>query len=228
MATHTDYGHKRIAIHLKMSKERVRRVMKKYNLHPARRRQKKPHKKEDEGKGARSVINISKILCPIAPFVVWVADFTYIRFHNSFIYLATIMDRYTREIVGWYVARTHSTLLVLGALSDALEYTGGRVAIYFHSDQGSEYDATEHETTIATLGMIISMSDKASSWQNGYKESFYSHFRSDFGDPERFDTLGELIEAIAQHIYYYNNERIHSVLKMSPVQFRKEYEERLY
>ncbi|GIW59220.1 MAG: hypothetical protein KatS3mg087_0286 [Patescibacteria group bacterium] len=107
MTSHTDCGHKRVAIHLKMSKERIGWVMKKYNLKPARRRRKKSRKQENEGKEARQVANVSKTLCPIAPLVVWVADFTYIRFHNNFVYLATIMDRYTREIVGWYVGRIH-------------------------------------------------------------------------------------------------------------------------
>lgn len=63
------------------------------------------------------------------------------------------------------------------------------------------------------------MSEKASPWQNGYKESFYSGFKLELGYPECYLTLGELIEAIAQQIYYYNNQRIHTALKCPPAVF---------
>ena len=63
------------------------------------------------------------------------------------------------------------------------------------------------------------MSEKASPWQNGYKESFYSDFKLELGHPECYPTLGELIEAMAQQIYYYNNQRIHTALKCPPAIF---------
>jgi putative transposase len=215
------YGHKRIAIELKMGKNRIKRVMKLFGLAPYRKRKQKPQKKADAMKLQRKdIINVSKILCPIAPYIVWVADFTYIRFHESFVYVATVMDLYTREIVGWHLARTHSTALVLAALSKAVVYTDAQLAIFFHTDQGSEYDSFEHERAIEKLGMIVSMSDKASPWQNGYQESFYSHFKNDFGDHDRFDSLGELVEAVALHIMYYNTKRNHSTLGMPPTSFR--------
>ncbi len=64
------------------------------------------------------------------------------------------------------------------------------------------------------------MSAKGAPWQNGYKKSFYSHFKDETGDLDRFETLGELVEFIYQHIYYYNHHRIHSALKMPPSEFR--------
>ena len=67
----------------------------------------------------------------------------------------------------------------------------------------------------------MSMSEKGSPWHNGHKESFYSHFKCEAGDLNRFATAGELIEYIYQQIYYYNHKRIHSVLKMTPVEFRE-------
>jgi putative transposase len=70
------------------------------------------------------------------------------------------------------------------------------------------------------LGATMSMSAKGSPWQNGYTESFYSHFKAEAGDLNRFETRGELVEFIYQQMYYYNHHRIHSVLKMPPVAFR--------
>jgi transposase InsO family protein len=69
-------------------------------------------------------------------------------------------------------------------------------------------------------GAQLSMSAKSAPWQNGYKESFYSHFKAEAGDLNRFETLGELVEFIYQQIWYYNQHRIHSVLKMPPAEFR--------
>src|SRR5579859_5906522 len=119
MTKHPAYGHKRIAPDLKLNKKRILRVMKKYNLKPYRRRTNKIRKKEDEGKAAEeNVINVYKLLCPICPNVVWVSDFTYIKYKGKFIYLATIMDMFTREIIGIAISRYHNTDLILEAYMD--------------------------------------------------------------------------------------------------------------
>jgi len=130
------------------------------------------------------------------------------------------MDMYTREIIGIAISRFHNQNLVMEAFMDAEKRTGTHPQ-YLHSDQGSEYTSDDYKTYVA--GIIISFADKASPWQNGFQESFYGKFKVDLGHMEQFETLGELIEAIYQTIYYYNNKRRHTVLKMSPVQFRLNY-----
>ena len=149
----------------------------------------------------------------------WVSDFTYIRFHGKFIYLATIMDLYTREIVGWSVLNAHSAQLTITALIDALQKHEAPNLI--HSDQGREYRARVYTEFVEQCGIQISMSKKASPWENGYQESFYSQFKIDLGDPERFKTLAELTVAIHLQILYYNNQRIHSKLKMPPAMYAR-------
>lgn len=222
MTDHPRYGHKRIALKLKLNKKRIRRVMRKFGLKPYRRRINKLRKKADEGKTPTKYLNLIKEFCPIRPNMVWVSDFTYIKYQGRFIYLATIMDLYTREIIGWNISRFHNAELVLGALQDALDKTQV-IPAYFHSDQGSEYDSTAFINLLINLKIQISMSKKASPWENGFQESFYSEFKMDLGDPNRFESLGELVEAIHQTIYYYNNLRIHTKLKMSPVDFKDKY-----
>lgn len=223
LTDHPRYGHKRIAIKLKLNKKRIRRVMKKFGLKPYRRRTQKPRKKDDEGKVPTKYANLIKGFCPIRPNVVWVSDFTYIKYQGRFIYLATIMDLYTREIIGWNISRFHNQELVLGALQDALNKTENTPPVYFHSDQGSEYDSNSFTNFLDSLRVKISMSKKGSPWENGFQESFYSEFKMDLGDQNRFDDLAELIEAIHQTIYYYNNQRIHTSLKMSPVEFKAKF-----
>lgn len=106
MEAHPSYGHKRIAMELKINKKRVRRVMKKFHLMPKKRRRKDFVKPDDLGKPEAKYINLIENFCPIRPNVVWVGDFTHIKFKDSWVYLATVMDIYTREIVGWYLLPT--------------------------------------------------------------------------------------------------------------------------
>ncbi len=221
MVKHPAYGHKRIAMTLKLGKNRVLRVMKKFGLKPARRRVVRLRKPEDEGKPTRPRFNVTKVLCPLAASVVWVSDFTYIRYKTIFIFVATIMDMYTREIVGWHVARFHNVQLVIGALNDALGNSLYRPPTYLHSDRGSEYEAEDYDAIITKSGITQSFSDKQSPWQNAFQESFYSTFKVDLGDPNRCDTLGELVAVIHEAINYYNKERIHGRLKTTPEAFSK-------
>lgn len=215
------YGHKRLAMALKLNKKRIRRIMKKFGIKPYRRRAKLLRKKDDEGKAAvENSVNIYKLLCPISINIVWVSDFTYIKFQGKFIYLATIMDMYTREIIGIAVSRFHNKNLVMEAFMDAEKKTG-TYPLYLHSDQGSEYTSEEYKIYVRGKQTILSFAEKGSPWQNGFQESFYQGFKLDLGDVNRFETIGELIEGIYQTMYYYNNERIHTALKMSPVAFKK-------
>ena len=138
------YGHKRIALEFGLNKKRIRRVMKKFGIKPYRRRAKVPRKKNDEGKEQTKWKNEIIGFCPIRPNIVWTSDFTYIKFQGTFIYLATIIDIHTREIMGWDISTFHDTNLVLDAIKHGAERTGN-IPIYLHSDQGSEYDAKCYE-----------------------------------------------------------------------------------
>ncbi len=121
------------------------------------------------------------------------------------------------EVVGWEVSVRHNTDLVAQAFFNALEHhPAPQIA---HSDQGSEYRNQIYLNLLKSFNVQPSMSEKARPWQNGHKESFYSGFKLELGHPECYSTLGELIEAIAQQIYYYNNQRIHTALKCPPTIF---------
>lgn len=221
MAEHPSYGHKRIAMSLKLNKKRILRVMKKFNLKPYRRKAKKWVKKKDMGKPATKYQNLIEGLKIDRPGQVWVTDFTYIKFKGRFIYLATVIDRFTREVVGFNLSRFHNRFLVMGAVLSALEnYPPAEI---IHSDQGSEYDSQDYIDLIENLKIKISMSHKGSPWENGHQESFFGHLKDEGGDLNRFETDGELLEELYRMIYYYNHHRIHSKLKMTPYQYRRNY-----
>ncbi|MBI5022659.1 MAG: IS3 family transposase [Candidatus Magasanikbacteria bacterium] len=219
MEEHPAYGHRRVALALGKNKKLIIRVMRQNHLKPKIRRGWRPTKPEDNNRPETRVENILKAICPICQNVVWAGDFTYLWFRDRFWYVATVIDIYTREIVGWHVANHHTTSLIMDAFSNALRLTK-TTPKYFHSDQGSEYVAGAYESLFANNQTISLHSRKSSSWQNGHQESFYSQFKLELGNPARFNHIGELIEAVHQQIAYYNQRRIHSALKMPPMIFK--------
>jgi transposase InsO family protein len=145
----------------------------------------------------------------------WVSDFTYLPQPNSkFVYLATVLDAYTREIIGWNFGVRHNSQLVTEALKVALNKRN-KPPEMFHSDQGSEYRSKDLSEILISKNIQASMSAKSSPWQNGKQESFYQKFKLELGHPNIYETRGELFEAIAIQIHYYNHRRIHSALKMA-------------
>lgn len=218
MSDHKAYGHKRIADHLKINKKRVRRVMKLFGI-KVKRKRRKPRKPKDSGQAPMAIPNLILGLTISAPHQVWVSDFTYLPYFGKFIYLATVEDVFTRQVIGWAVSTKHDGNLTTLALLDAIAYhPAPEIA---HSDQGSEYRDKGYLNLLKSLNIKLSMSAKASPWQNGYQESFYSGFKLELGHPEIYPTLGELYEAIAAQIYYYNNRRIHSALRCPPAIFAR-------
>jgi len=143
---HPDYGHKRVALKLKMGHNRIRRVMKRYGLKPYRRRVKRPSKNRDQGRlGARYGNLLAELLekeLIIGSNQLWSTDFTYIKYQGKFIYLATIIDVFTREIVGLNISRYHNRYLVIGALEDALKTHPAPQVI--HSDVSTQYARCEY------------------------------------------------------------------------------------
>lgn len=158
------------------------------------------------------------------PGQVFVSDLTYLKFDSKNIYLATIEDIFTREIVSAEISDQHDSNLAIKAIKQAINGNkNGHHPEFFHTDQGSEFMAQQVTNYLENNQVKISVSDKGKPWQNGYKESFFGRFKDENGNLDRFETLGELIEEIYSYIWYYNNLRIHTSLKMSPAQFRRKF-----
>lgn len=224
LVEHPAYGHKRIALTLRLNKKRIRRVMKLFGLKPKRMR-KIPVKPEDIGQETMLIPNLLTGLVIDHPGQVWVSDFTYLPYFGKFMYLATILDAFSREVMGWSLSSKHTTELLIVALKDALKKHGPPEI--FHSDQGSEYRSELFLNFLKDRGIQISMSAKASPWQNGTQESFYSQFKLELGHPEIYPTVGELMEGIASQIYYYDHKRIHTALKCPPAVFAERFQLRV-
>lgn len=212
------YGHRRIALKLGINHKKVARVMKKYGIKPPRRS--RSRKYTTVSTSNHSYTNIMKDAEIKRANQAWVSDLTYIKYQKRFIYLATVLDVYTREVLATRISNKHDANLALSATKAAIakEKTNPQI---FHTDQGKEFMAQKCTKYLEDLGTQISVSDTASPWQNGYQESFFSRLKAEMGDMQWFDTLGELSEEIYSYINYYNKERIHTSLKMSPKTFRQ-------
>jgi transposase InsO family protein len=225
MDEHPAYGARRVGWALGMNRKKTQRLMRLHRLEPKLRRGFRLMKLDDLGRPETQVENVLKTICPIQPNVVWAGDFTYIWFIDRW-YVATVIDVYTREIVGWHIANHHTTSLIVDAFQDAARRAGTSPK-YFHSDQGSEYVSGAYESLLQSYGTEPSHSRKGSPWQNGYQESFYSNFKLELGDVRRFEHVGQLVEAVHGQIRYYNHDRIHSAHRMPPVAFRQRVTQRL-
>ncbi len=213
---HPAYGPRRLGWHLEINHKRIARVMKKFHLHPPRRRHR--HFCTHTSTRKHTYTNLIRGFIPTRPNQVWVSDVSFFWFAGCWWYLATIEDVFTRQIVAAQVSRHHDRWLIHSVSKQAVQNTGCAPDI-FHTDQGSEFLALvctlfweEHHTA-------ISVSDPGSPCQNGHKESFFGHFKDDLGHTDRFDSTGEFIAAMYRQVQYYNEKRIHTSLKMPPYHY---------
>lgn len=147
----------------------------------------------------------------------WVQDFTYLWFQRSWHYLAVVISLKTREVVGWRLGLRHSSELTHEALLDALSKHPSPAIL--HSDQGSEYLSYKHQLLCQRMEIQLSCSNKSSPWQNGFMERWFGNFKLELGNPSQHKDLPQLYEAIALKIHYYNTQRIHTAIGMSPTAY---------
>lgn len=215
------YGHRRLAIDLKMNKKKIRRVMREFNLKPPRVWYQKKFITQTRPDFQDQYTNLLKEITTFdyAFGDLWSSDLTYIKFQGTFIYMAIIKDILSGEVIAFNIGNHHDADLVLKTLKEAIVKAGKPPKI-FHSDRGREFLSIHCIRFLERMGTKISVSDPGSPWQNTWSESFFSRFKMEFGDFNRFETLGEVLENIFVYIRYYNVTRIQNKLKMSPYQFK--------
>ncbi len=162
------------------------------------------------------------------PNKVWVTDITYIPCREGRLYLASVLDLCTREIVGWRLGDRMTTELVLGALEDAYEAKRPKKGLLHHSDRGSQYASDVYRQQLKAYKMIASMSRKGNCYDNACIESFHSILKKELVYCKRFRTKQQAYDEIFRYIeFFYNRKRIHSALGyMSPVRFAAQFNKR--
>lgn len=143
----------------------------------------------------------------------WVSDITFIQTRQGYLYLATVVDLYSRAVVGWSMSARINGQLVLDALDMAIQQRGSPEGVLVHSDQGSQYTAELYRNKLKEHRMICSMSRKGECQDNAVAESFFHTLKEELIRDVRFASLQEAKQAIFKYIeLYYNRQRLHSTL----------------
>ena len=147
---------------------------------------------------------------PSARNQVWVGDITFIRVGKQWNYLSVVMDRYSREIIGWSFSKNRSAELVRESLLMAIADNPVSPGLIFHSDQGTEYASRLYMDTLEQKGITGSMSRKGHCWDNAHMESFFQSLKTEMVYFNHFRTLEEATAYIMDYMRFYNRERLHS------------------
>jgi transposase InsO family protein len=158
-----------------------------------------------------------------APNQLWAADITYIETQEGWLYLAAILDLYSRKIVGWAMSERIDTALVLQALAMALRHRRPPAQLLLHTDRGVQYASGDYRQALDQAGLIASMSRKANCYDNATMESFWATLKLELVYRCNFDTRAQARTQIFDYIEtFYNRQRAHSALDyLSPVDFER-------
>jgi transposase InsO family protein len=193
-----------------VGKNRVARLMQKGNLKARCSRIYKNNAKQD--RFYASISNKIHELQATGPNQIWVGDVTYLWVNDHWRYLATIMDKYSRKIVGWSLSLKRDANLTLTAFKRASAKRLLQSGLYFHSDRGSEYVALKYQKWLKKKGVIQSMNRKKVMNDNAEMESFFHQFKAERFHKNEYATEKELRAMIVEYIGFYNQKRIHSSL----------------
>lgn len=199
--------------------EKVRRMLRSDNLLAVRRR--KFVVTTDSNHRFRVHPNLAESLELSAIDQLWVADITYIRLQREFVFLAVVLDAFSRKVIGWELGRNLETGLPLAALEAALASRRPQPGLVHHSDRGTQYASNEYVKRLEACGAHLSMSRPARPWENGKCESFIKTLKREEIDARRYASFHELREHVEEFIeQIYNKVRLHSALGYrSPEQF---------
>jgi putative transposase len=154
---------------------------------------------------------------------IWVGDLTYLRLGKHWRYLATVMDLFSRRIIGWTLACNRTTEVTLRALKRAITLRNPRPGLLFHSDRGIEYSAYGYQDFLRLHGIVPSMNRPRHCQDNAHMESFFHSLKAELAHQRAFNSDAELNASIARYIdSFYNEKRIHSSLGYhSPIEFER-------
>ena len=168
----------------------------------------------------RSIPNQARQLELVRADQVWVGDVTYLQVRGQWRYLAVVMDKFSRRILGWSLDTTRDVTLTRAALFHALRKRNPGPGLVFHSDRGVEYAAHDYRAIMSRQGFTQSMNRPGQINDNAHMESFFHSMKAEYIHGKKFDTDEQLRQTVRRYISFYNHSRIHTSLsRMPPVTF---------
>ena len=220
------YGWRRVTAELRhqgwtVNHKRVRRLMREDNLLCLRRRKFVVTTNSNHDRPKYNNLAADLVLTRINQL--WVADITYIRLESEFVYLAVVLDAYSRRVIGWALERTLEDDLAIAALRMALESRSPAPGLVHHSDRGVQYASQDYTDLLRQQHCHISMRGKASPWDNATCESFMKTLKYEEVYRQEYRDLAEVRRSIQRFLEkVYNQKRLHSALGYRPpVEFER-------
>ena len=228
--THADsrqtYGSPRLRAALRqqgqrISRRRVRRLMRQHGLRGAQPRRFVPQTTDSRHDQPIAPNRLAEAPAPTGPDQQWVTDLTYVRTAEGWLYVAAVMDRWSRRIVGLAMATHMESSLIEQALAQALRQRRPPAGCLHHSDRGSQYASVSYRAQLAQAGLVASMSRAGNCYDNAAMESFWGKLKTELVHRFDFGTRQEARLAIFEYVeVFYNRVRLHSALgHKSPVDF---------
>ena len=224
-ASGSSYGSRRLSAQLKLQgwavgRHKARTLMAAHGLR-ARWRRKFTHTTDSRhGLGVADNV-LQRQFSPDKPNQTWASDITYVRTRSGWLYLAVVLDLFSRKVVGWAMAPSMPAQLVCEALSMAITSRRPKPGLLVHSDRGSQYASELHMGLLHSHGLVSSMSRKGNCWDNAVAESFFGTLKSEMVHRTIFETRDQAQLALFDYIeIFYNRRRLNSVLGyVSPEEF---------
>lgn len=220
------YGRRRITAELRrrgwrVNPKRVYRLMREDNLLCVRRR--KFVVTTDSNHSRRIYPNLARKMVLTGMDQLWRADITYVRLREEFVFLAVILDAYSRRVIGWALDRTLEDELTLAALRMALSRRRVEPGLVHHSDRGSQYASNDYTDLLKANGIEISMSRKGNPWDNAACESFMKTLKYEEVHRNEYRDLAEARSGVGEFLEkVYNHKRLHSALGyLPPAEFER-------
>ena len=221
------YGYRRVTEDLRargmiVNHKRIARIMREDNLLVVRRDRCRP--RGHTVRAARVYLNLAKRMTLLGPNQLWVADITYIRLACEFVYLAVVLDVFSRKVIGWALGRSLKAQLPISALERAIANRMPPPGVVHHSDQGVQYASKEYMETLRKHKMLPSMSRPGNPYDNATCESFLKTLKREEINATTYRDFEDLQKRLDEFIEgYYNVCRLHSALGYrSPEDFEKE------
>src|SRR5258706_9082326 len=219
------YGSPRVHLELRargvrVGRKRVERLMRKNRIQG---RQKRRFRRTTDSNHAQPIAPnvLERKFNPKGPNEAWATDVTYVATGQGWLYLAIILDLFSRRVVGWAMSDTNDRVLALEALNQALRLRRPPRGLVHHSDRGSPYASDDYRAALAAAGIVASMSRTGDCWDNAVAESFFATLRAELLDHEENATHVAAKASIGDYIDgFYNPQRRHSYLGyVNPIEF---------